>query len=754
MSVVGTRVVRIEDHKLITSGGDYVDDLREELLTGAVHAMFVRSPLAHAKISAIDTTAARELPGVVGVFTGADLPAAPGSAGPTAEPPLAGDTVRYVGEPVALVLTEQRYQLEDAAELIDIDYDPLPAVIGYEAALSGETLLFEGTENNIAGSAGDFGGQTTAFDDCEVVVSETIVNQRVAPAPLEVRGASCAWGPDGRLTMWLSTQNAQIARGFLAGRLGVPEDKIRVIAPDVGGGFGAKIGADPETGVLAWAAREVGRPVRWIETRSENLTSMTHGRGQQQRITIGGSKDGRVAAYRLEVVQDTGAYPRMAASMLPSLTGLMTTGVYAIPTVEYASQSVFTNTTPIGAYRGAGRPEATAAIERAMDLFAARIGMDAADVRRINLIQPSDFPYQTPGGAKYDTGEYAEALDRVLAAADYPALRAEQARRRAEGDVVALGIGVSCYVEITGGDNGGESGKVVVHSDGSVTAYTGSSPHGQGLASTLVMLLSDQLGVPMDKITVRHGDTDEVPRAVGTFGSRSLQLGGSAIKVAADRVIDQARELAADLLEASPEDLELDVNGGQWQVRGAPSAAGVTWAQVAERAEGGELAAELWFSDGAPTFPFGAQLAVVEVDTETGKVVLRRIVALDDAGPIMNPLTFTGQRHGGLAQGSAQAMLEVMDYDADGNPTTATLADYSFITATELPDFELLDMTTPTDRNPLGIKGIGEAATIGSTPAVHSAVVDALAHLGVRHLDMPTTPIRVWNAINKAKEVH
>jgi carbon-monoxide dehydrogenase large subunit len=744
----------MEDHKLITSGGDYVDDLREPLLTGAAHVMFVRSPLAHAKIAAIDPAAARELPGVLGVFIAEDLPEASRGDSPTSEPWLAGDTVRYVGEPVALVVTEQRYQLADAAELIDIDYDPLPAVIGYETALTSETQLFEGTEHNIAGVNGEPGAQTGAFDDCEVVVTETIENQRVAPAPLEVRGASCAWGPDGRLTMWLSTQNAQMARGALAMRLGVDEELIRVIAPDVGGGFGAKIGADPEATVLAWAAREVGRPVRWIETRSENLTSMTHGRGQRQTVTIGGSKDGRVSAYRLEVVQDTGAYPRMAASMLPSLTGLMATGVYKIPAVEYASRSVFTNTTPIAAYRGAGRPEATAAVERAMDLFALRIGMDPADVRRINFIKPSEFPYTTPSGATYDTGEYAEALDRVLAAAGYPALRAEQARRRAEGDVVALGIGVSSYVEITGGDSSGESGKVVMHADGSVTAYTGSSPHGQGLASTLAMMLADQFGVPMEKITVRHGDTDEIPKAVGTFGSRSLQLGGSAIKQAADKVIEQAREIAADLLEANPDDLELDVTSGQWQVRGAPSAAGATWSQVVERAEDTELAADLWFSEGNPTFPFGAQVAVVDVDTETGKVVLRRIIALDDAGPIMNPLTFAGQRHGGLAQGSAQAMLEVMDYDEDGNPTTATLADYSFITATELPDFELLDMATPTDRNPLGVKGIGEAATIGSTPAVHSAVVDALTHLGVRHLDMPTTPIRVWNAINAAKEVH
>jgi CO/xanthine dehydrogenase Mo-binding subunit len=555
--------------------------------------------------------------------------------------------------------------------------------------------------------------------------------------------------------MWLSTQNAQMARSVLAGRLGVDEERVRVVAPDVGGGFGAKIGADPEAVVLAWAAREIGHPVRWIESRSENLTSMTHGRGQQQTITIGGRRDGTVTAYRLEVVQDCGAYPRMAAQMLPSFTGLMATGVYAIPRVEFASRSVFTNTTPIAAYRGAGRPEATAAIERAMDLFAAEIGRDPAEVRRKNFIQPADFPYETPGGATYDTGEYAEALDRVLAAGDYATLRAEQARRRAAGEVVVLGIGVTSYVEITaGGGVGGESGRVVINKDGSVTAYTGSSPHGQGLASTLAMLLSDQLGVPMDKITVRHGDTDEIPVAIGTFGSRSLQQGGSAIKRAGEAVIEQARELAADLLEANPDDLELDIDSGSWQVRGAPSAGSTSWAQLAQQVDDGELSADLWFSEGGPTFPFGAQLAVVDVDTETGKVVLRRIIALDDAGPIINPLTFTGQRHGGLAQGTAQAMLEVMDYDADGNPTTATFADYSIITATELPDFELLDMATPTTRNALGVKGIGEAATIGSTPAVHSAVVDALAHLGVRHLDMPTTPLRVWQTINAATAAH
>jgi aerobic carbon-monoxide dehydrogenase large subunit len=430
----------------------------------------------------------------------------------------------------------------------------------------------------------------------------------------------------------------------------------------------------------------------------------------------------------------------------------MASGVYHFPKVETASTVVLTNTTPVAAYRGAGRPEATAAVERAMDLFAAEIGMDPAEVRRINFIRPEEFPFQTGSGANYDTGEYEAALDRVLAAVDYPALRAEQARRRAAGDVVALGIGVASYVEITGGDAGGESGRVDINADGSVTAYTGSSPHGQGLATTFVMLLSDRLGIPMDKITVRHGDTDEVPNAIGTFGSRSLQLGGSAVASAADKVIERARELAADILEASPDDVELNLNLGAWQVRGAEAAGSVSWSQVAERAGDEPLSADVWFADGTPTFPFGSHVAVVEVDTQTGKVAVRRLVAADDAGPVMNPLTFRGQRHGGLAQGIAQALLEVMSYDEDGNPVTATLADYSFITATELPDFELVESVTPTTRNLLGVKGIGEAATIGSTPAVQSAVVDALSHLGVSHVDMPTTPQRVWQAIMDAKE--
>ncbi|MGW5740860.1 xanthine dehydrogenase family protein molybdopterin-binding subunit [Amycolatopsis sp. NPDC003861] len=748
MSIVGTRVVRREDRNLITAGGTYVDDLRTEALSGAAHAVFVRSPIAHARIGGIDVSAAKEAPGVLGVFTAADLGLPPHPAGPVPEPWLAGAVVRYVGEPVALVVTEERYQLADAAELVDVDYEPLDAVASIDAALAGETLVFPDRDSNIVQVKGATEFDDAIFEECEVVVTETILNQRVAPAPLEVRGASCVWGEDGRLTAWLSTQNAQMARSQLAGSLGVAEESVRVIAPDVGGGFGAKIGADPEATVLGWAAKQLGRGVRWVESRSENLTAMTHGRAQRNTVTIGGKRDGTVLAYRLDVVQDAGAYPRML--LLPTLTELMAVGVYRFPKVETRSRAVVTTTTPIGAYRGAGRPEATAAVERAMDRFAAEIGLDPAEVRRVNFIRPDEFPYQSPTGASYDTGEYAAALDKALDAAGYAELRAEQRRRREAGDPVELGLGIAAYVEITGGDGGGESGRVDIHPDGSVVAWTGSSPHGQGLGTSLAMLLSDQLGVPLDQITVRHGDTDEVPKAVGTFGSRSLQLGGSAIRQAADEVIAQARQLAADLLEAAPDDLELDADRGVWQVRGAPSSTVLSWAQVAETASEGKLSADVWFGGGAPTFPFGAHLAVVEVDTETGKVELRRIVAVDDAGPIVNPLTFRGQRHGGLGQGAAQALMEVVTYDDDGNPTTATLADYSFVTAAELPDFELVEMATPTDRNLLGVKGIGEAATIGSTPAVHNAVVDALSARGVKHLDMPTTPIRVWAALEEA----
>jgi carbon-monoxide dehydrogenase large subunit len=748
MSILGTRVVRTEDPRLLTAGGIYTDDLRLPELAGAARVTFVRSPVAHARITGIDAGPARQAPGVIAVLTAADtddLPS-PGDE-PMTEPLLARGRVRYVGEAVALVLTEDSYQGEDAAELVSVDYEPLPAVVTIDDALRGGTLLFDGTGSNLAGTGGDepAGG---AFRNCEVVIERTITNQRVAPVPLEVRAAAARWA-DGRLTVWASTQNAQLARGELAGTLGLAEGAIRVIAPDVGGGFGAKIATERDTMAVAWAARKIGRAVRWVETRNENMLGMVHGRGQQQTVKIGGMRDGLILAYHLDIVQDCGAYPR--ATYLASLTRLMASGVYEIPAVTATSRAVVTNTTPIAAYRGAGRPEATAAIERAVDLFAAEIGMDPAQVRRRNLVPPDAFPYTTPSGAVYDSGEYAAALDKVLAAAAYPELRAEQERRRCAGDPAQLGIGVSCYVEITAGDAAlGETSRLVVDAAGAATVYTGSSAHGQGHHTAFAMLVNAELGIPMEAITVIHGDTDAVPKGIGTYGSRSLQLGGSAVHQAAVAVKEKARDVATSMIEAAGADLEFDAVRGAWQVRGDPDSA-LGWAAIAEQAGPGGLSADVDFRPGSPTFPFGAHLAVVEVDTETGKAVLRQHVTVDDAGVVLNPVLAEGQRHGGIAQGVAQALLEEVRFDAEGNPLTSTLADYAAITATELPSFELLQMETPTTINPLGVKGIGEAGTIGATPAVLSAVVDAVAHFGVRHIDMPATPVRVWNAINEAR---
>ena len=748
---MGTRVVRVEDPRLLTTGGTYTDDLREPELTGAAYVTFVRSPYAHARITGVDVSAARGVPGVVEVLTGQDtddLPA-PADGNPTAEPMLAKDAVRYVGEPVALVVTDGRYQGEDAADLVTVEYEPLPPVVDLEDALRGETLLFPESGSNVLAAAQDEGAGDDAFAACEVVVEHTIVNQRVAPVPLETRAAAAAWAHD-RLTVWVSTQNAHWARDAVAGGLGIDPSAVRVITPDVGGGFGAKIGADREGVAVAWAAKRTGRPVRWVETRSENLVGMTHGRGQRQTFKIGGTRDGRITAYRLDLVQDAGAYPRMA-TLLATLTKSMASGVYDIPHVEAYFQVAATNTTPVAAYRGAGRPEATAAIERAVDMFAAEIGMDPREVRRRNFIAPDKFPHTTPGGMEYDTGEYAAALDRVLAAAGYDELRAEQARRREAGDPVQLGIGLSAYVEITGGvPEIGETARLVVHDDGTVTVLTGSSPHGQGHATAWAMLVHDELGIPMDKITVRHGDTDAIPVGIGTFGSRSLQLGGTAVHQAALEVKERAKELAADELEADKADLEFDTADGLWRVRGTPDI-GLDWGRLAQLAGPDGLAADVHFTSDKSTFPFGAHVAVVEVDAETGKVRLVRHVTVDDAGPVLNPVLAEGQRQGGIAQGAAQALLEEVLYDAQGNPVTSTLVDYPFITATELPSFELVDMATPTPLNPLGVKGIGEAGTIGATPAVQNAVVDAVSHLGVRHIDMPTTPERVWTAINEAR---
>lgn len=754
-SILGTRVRRVEDPAFLTRGGVYTDDVVDDALVSAVHVSFVRSPIAHARITSIDLTAARQVPGFVAAFTADDVdlpamrPMLPAIDPRLGRPILATGTVRYVGEPVAIVITEDGYQGEDAAELVEIEYEPLQAVVDPLSAVRDEVLLFPDVGTNIACEFAPAERDEHLFASCEVVVSSKIVNQRVAPAPMETRAAAAAWGVDGRLTMWLPNQGAQGSQRAIAGMLDLDPSEVRIITPDVGGAFGAKFGADPEHAVVAWVARRLARPARWSEHRYDNLLAMTHGRGQIQTVTIGGDRDGTLRAYRLDLVQDCGAYTALG-SLLPTLTRMMAPGTYRFERTESTARCVVTNTTPIGAYRGAGRPEATAAVERAVDLFAGQIDMDPADVRRRNLLPAFAEPLDNGCGARYDSGDYATALDLVLRAAGYDELRREQAERRERGDVRVLGIGLASYVEITGGgDEAGapsENALVEIHPDGTATILTGTSPHGQGHATAWAMLASDELGIPIEMITVRHGDTDLVPEGGGTGGSRSLQQGGAAVQQASRELVDLARLRAADLLEANPDDLRIDRDRAAVSVAGSPHVA-MTFAELAARER---LFVRSVFTAPGPTFPFGAHVAVVEIDTETGKPTLMRLVTVDDAGVVLNPLLADGQRHGGIAQGAAQAMFEEMVYDADGNPLTASFADYAFPSAAEFPMFQLETMETPTTYNPLGAKGLGEAGTIGATPAVQNAVIDAVAHLGVRHIDMPTTPRRIWQAIRDA----
>src|SRR4051795_4402360 len=562
MSIMGTRVVRTEDPLFLTRGATYTDDLVDERLAGALHATFVRSQVAHGRVLSVDASAAREAPGVVAVYTAEDVDLEPIPTGlpmvpqAMARPWLAKDTVRFVGDLIAVVLTEERYQGEDAAELVEVDIDPLPAVVSTADAARDEVLLFPEAGTNVMASFGE-PAPANFFDGCEVVITQPMVNQRVAPVPLESRAAAAVWGEDGRATVWCTNQGAQQARGQFGDWLKMDPDLIHLITPDVGGGFGAKIGADPEYAFIAWLARQVGRPVRWAESRSENMIGMLHGRAQDQVVTIGGRRDGTVEAYSLVVDQDCGAYPRIGA-VLPTLTMLMAPGVYGFPKVHAQARALATTTTSIGAYRGAGRPEATAAVERAIDLFAAEIGMDPADVRRKNLLPAFSEPHTTAMGATYDNGDYTVALDRALEAAGYADLRAEQAARRERGDVRLLGLGMSVYVEITGADNGagtGEAASIEVHPDGTATVLTGTSPHGQGHATAWAMIASDQLGIPVERITVVHGDTDRVPEGGGTMGSRSLQQGGAAVHQAAGELVELARQRAAQKLEVDPGDL-------------------------------------------------------------------------------------------------------------------------------------------------------------------------------------------------------
>ncbi len=755
-NVIGQRVRRLEDPRFLLGQGRYVDDLRS---ADALFVTFVRSDWAHARILGIDTAEAAALPGVQ-VFTAADLELPPlpvppfiGTDERMFRPMLAGDRVRFVGDIAAVVVAPTREACVDAAQLVAIDYDPLPAVVDVRAAARDEVVIYDDVGTNVCMRITPENPDAHIFDDCEVVVTGSNESPRLLACPVEPRATRAELGDDGRLTAHLSTQTPHQDKLMLGMLLGLEAEQVRVIAPDVGGGFGGK-GLDVEDVLIAAVARATGRPLHWTETRSEHMVAMHHGRAQWIDFEIGGTRDGHVRALRLKILQDGGAYPSIGA-FLATLTSMMSSGVYAIPKIEIEVTAVATNTTPTGPVRGAGRPEATQMLERAMDMFAAETGLDPADVRRRNFI-PADaeWPYTTAAGAKYDIGDFGRSLELLLDAAGYAQLRRNQEQRRRDGAVRQLGIGMSTYVEITNGISEAEFGAIEITPDGEAIVKTGSFSQGQGHETTFAQIVAQRTGLPVEKITVIKGDTDQVARGTGTYGSKSTQIGGVAAGQASDVLVDKAKQLAADQLEASPEDMMLDVDGGRFHVAGAPEP-GLSWADLASELHGSgqlaQLSAEADFAPAQPTFPFGAHLAVVEVDTETGAVALVRMVAVDDAGTIINPMVAEGQVHGGLAAGIAQALYEEVRYDEDGNPQHANLVTYCFPAATELPFFERVDMQTPTPINPLGAKGIGESGTIGATPAVHNAVIDALAPYGVRQLQMPVNGENVWRAIQDGR---
>lgn len=752
MSLMGTRVRRVEDRQLLTVGGIYIDDID----VAAAHVVFVRATIAHARFTVSDLAAALAAPGVLGVYTLDDLalPPAPDPdiaamfALPIVRPWLAQDIVRFLGEPIVAVVADSRRAAIDAAELVAIDYEPLPVVVDPERAMEpAAPVLFDGTGTNVVAANGDWDVDDAFFGGCDVVVRQRIVNNRVSAAPLETRGAISTWTND-TLEHWTPTQRPHGIRDTLARYLGLEPAAVRLRTPHVGGGFGVKIGVAREEVVVAQLARKLGRTLRWYETRTESMLAMGHGRAQIQYAELGGTRDGQLLAYRLRVVQEAGAYPDVGA-ILPIYTGLMAPGVYRIPKVSFASRSVLTNTAPTVAFRGAGRPEASAAIERIVDAFAAEVHVDPAELRRRNIVEASAFPFSTATGAVYDSGDYEGALSKALDTVGYAALRAEQVARRQTGARLQLGIGIGLYVEITNAPGGAESTTITVDSGGRATVTTGSAPTGQGHETVWATLVADRLGLALEDITVVYGDTGIIESGRGTMGSSSLQVGGIAVDGAAVALLDRARELAADELEANAADL-VAVAGGL-HVAGTP-ARSIAWADLAGAAErrGELLTATASFEAPGPTFPFGAQIAVVEVDTETGGVRLVRLVGADDAGTIINPDLFEGQLHGGFAQGAAQALYEGIHYDAQGTLVTSNFADYAIVSAAELPTFEVVDTQTPTPYNSLGVKGVGESGTIGATPAVHNAVLDALSDRGIHHLDTPLVPERIWQAIEQS----
>jgi aerobic carbon-monoxide dehydrogenase large subunit len=745
----GKPVRRVEDLTLLRGAGTYVDNMKIE---GMLTLYFVRSPIAHATIRSIDVKAAREMPGVVGVYSAEDFdfPDVPGimMLHPSAvRPSLAKGRVNFVGDPVAVVVAESRALAMDAAELVEIDYEPLGAVIDMEDALAPDSSVqIEGIGSNVL--IGLRSGSDDPLAGADVVVRGRFENQRLAAVPME--GSAIAVDPTGTefdLTVHLACQMPHMVRGAFSALLGMEPERMRVIAPNVGGSFGAKH-LSAEGVVAGKLALELGRPLKWVETRSESMVGLPHGRGQVQYVELGLRRDGTFVGMRCRMIGDAGAYGGWGGILVLGQTKVMAQGVYHIPKIGFDVAIVATNTTPIGAYRGAGRPEAAAFLERIVDMAADELEMDPADIRRKNFIQPEEFPLTTIMGAEYDSGDYEGALNEALRIADYAALRREQTERRRRGDRRQLGIGVSCYVEVTGG--GGEFAEVEVHDDGMITVKAGTSAHGQGHATTFSQIAADQFGVPMEQIRYVQSDTALVARGGGTGGSRSIQLGGTAVLQTSKLVVERAKELVAELLEVAPEDIVV-TGDGRLGVAGVPSKA-LEWGEVSRLASerGDPLFVQHDTAKAGSSFPFGAHVSVVEVDTETGSVVPIQHFAVDDCGVIVNPLLVDGQVHGGLASGIAQALWEQVLYDGDGNPITSTLAEYGIPSAAELPSFSTAHTETPSPTNELGAKGIGESATVGSTPAVQNAVIDAVSHLGIRHIDMPCTPERVWRAIRDA----
>jgi len=762
-SFLGNRVLRTEDPRFLTGDGTYIQNLD---LPNGLHAVFVRSPIAHAEITSIETAAAAAMPGIAAVYTSGDLgiEAHHGFVkvhDAFARTPLAEGRVRFVGEMVVMVLADTFQQATDAAELVEIDYEPLDVMVDPEAALeAGATVIFDAKGSNVATTLLDPPQDVLAGAD--VVVRGKYYNQRVAGVPMEPNSAAAVPGDGGALTFYAATQMPHVLKAQMCDALSIADDKLRVIAPDVGGGFGAKAGIYPEFTALGRAAQLLGRPATWTETRSENMIALVHSRAQVQWGELAMTADGDFTGLHLRVIVDSGAYPNIGA-MLPSFTRLMASGTYDLPMVRFDAISAVTNTTPTGAYRGAGRPEATSLIERLVDQAARETGHDPIELRKRNFIKPEQFPFTTKVGTPYDSGDYAMTLDKVVELADYAGLRAEQVDRLARGDRKVLGIGLASYVEITSGRGGSEYGSIEVNDDGSATIMAGTSSHGQGHQTSFAMIVAEQTGIPVERITLVQSDTDLVRSGGGTGGSRSLQMGGSAVKAATEAMIEKAKSLAAHVLESATDDIVIDVSTGTVGVTGVPAKA-LSWGELATAARADDLpgdvldtsdgmeglAAQLDQKQAAGTYPFGSHIAVVEVDLDTGAVEHLRHYAVDDAGNVINPMIFEGQQHGGIAQGASQALYEDFVYDDDGNPITANLMDYAMPSAAEMPSFDAVFTETPTHLNSLGAKGVGEAGTIGSTPAVQNAVIDAVAHLGVTHIDMPCSNERVWQAIQQA----